>query len=225
MTAIREERDFRGLYPFKGWPGASQRFFEFYERKICGWKASSLVVARGLAGLAVKHINTTRLRDLGKPENRNAVRKLIADAITLEEYDWLFPSSRHPVRTDARGWDLLRYYVSRERIENTALPEESPMRTTHPKVLTIADEYFRTRSTKRIKSVLERMARREIGLRWLQDLFCEMAGKHPEFELGDWDEFVCNDEGRPMPYELLFQVRLRLANLYRVSSCETQEVK
>ena len=99
------------------------------------------------------------------------------------------------------------------------------MRTTHPKVFAIADEYFRTRSTKRVRSVLERMARSEIGLRWLQDVFCEMAGKHPEFDLGDWDEFVCNEEGRPMPYELLFQVRLRLANLYRVSGSETQELK
>jgi hypothetical protein len=225
LTAIREERDFRGLYPFKKWPGASQRFFELYQRKVCGCNAKSLQVARGLAHLVIKDVNGNRARDLWKPENRNAVRKLIADALTLEEYDWLFPSTPHPVRVDTRGWDLLRYYTSRENIENTALPEECPMRTTHPKVFAIADEYFRTRSTKRIRSVLERMARREIGLRWLQDVFCEMAGKHPEFDLGDWDEFVCNEEGRPMPYELLFQVRLRLANLYRVSGSETQEVK
>jgi hypothetical protein len=178
-----------------------------------------------VASLAVKKVDAKRLRDLGKSENRNAVRKLIADALTLEEYDWLFPSSHHPVRTSGRGWDLLRYYVSREKIENAALPEEYPMPTTHPKVLAIADEYFRTRSTKRIKSVLERMARRDIGLRWLQDVFCEIAEKHPDFELGDWDEFVCNEEGRPMPYEVLFQVRLRLANLYRVSDGENQEVK
>ena len=97
------------------------------------------------------------------------------------------------------------------------------MTTTHPKVLAIADEYFRTRSTKRIKSVLERMARRDVGLRWLQDVFCEMAEKHPDFELGDWDEFVCDEQGRPIPYELLFQIRLRLANLYRDSSLETRE--
>jgi len=49
LTAIREERDFRGLYPFKKWPGASQRFFELYQRKVCGCNAKSLQVARGLA--------------------------------------------------------------------------------------------------------------------------------------------------------------------------------
>ena len=225
LTAIREERDFRGLYPFKKWPGASQRFFELYQRKVCGWKAKSLEVARNVVGLAVTNANASRARDLWKPENRNVVRKLIADALTLEEYDSLFPSTRHPIRVDTRGWDLLRYYMSREEIENTALPEECPMRTTHPKVLAIADEYFRTRSTKRIRSVLERMARREIGLRWLQDIFCEMAEKHPEFDLGEWDEFVCDEEGKSVPYELLFQIRLRLANLYRLSGGNTQEVK
>jgi hypothetical protein len=225
LTAIREERDFRGLYPYKKWPGASQRFYEFYQRKVCGWKGKSLEVARRLAGLAVQNVDAKKLRDLGKIENRNAVRKLIPDALTLEEYDWLFPSSRHPVRSDARGWDLLRYYALREKVENITLPEEAAVRTTHPKVLAIADEYFRTKSRKRIKSVLERMARRDVGLNWLQDVFCDMAEKHPEFELGEWDEFVCNEEGRPMAYELLFQIRLRLANLYRASGNETQEAK
>lgn len=225
LTAIREERDFRGLYPYKKWPGASQRFYEFYQRKVCGWKGKSLEVARRLAGLAVQNVDAKQLRDLGKIENRNAIRKLIPDALTLEEYDCLFPSSRQPVRSDARGWDLLRYYVLREKVENTTLPEEVPVRTTHPKVLAIADEYFRTRSRKRIKSVLERMARRDVGLRWLQDVFCDMAEKHPEFELGEWDEFVCDEEGRPVAYELLFQIRLRLANLYRVLGNETQEAK
>jgi len=225
LTAIREERDFRGLYPFKKWTGASQRFYELYQQRVCGCKGKPLEVARRLASLAVLSVDEKKLRELGKIENRNAIRKLMPDALTLEEYDWLFPSSRHPVRSDPRGWDLLRYYASREKIENTALPEEIPVRTTHPKVLAIADEYFRTRSRKRIKSVLERMARRDIGSRWLQDIFCDMAEKHPEFELGEWDEFVCDGEGRPAPYELLFQIRLRLANLYRVSSCETQEAK
>jgi hypothetical protein len=225
LTAIREEKDFRGLYPFKKWAGASQRFYEFYQRRVCGWKGKSLEVARRLASLAVHSVDEKKLRELGKTENRNAIRKLIPDTLTLEEYDWLFPSSRQPVRSNPRGWDLVRYYASRERIENTALPEEVPVRTTHPKVLAIADEYFRPRSRKRIKNVLERMARREIGLRWLQDVFCDIAEKHPEFELGEWEEFVCDEEGRPVAYEVLFQIRLRLANLYRVSDCETQEAK
>jgi hypothetical protein len=225
LAAIREARDFWGLYPSKGRPGASQRLYEFYQRKVCGWKGKSLEVARRLAGLAVQSVDAKKLRDLGKIVNQNAIRKLIPGVLTLEEYDWLFPSSRHPLRSEPRGWNLLRYYTSRDKIDNTALPEEAPVRTTHPKVLAIADEYFRPRSKKRVKSVLERIARRDVGLRWLQDVFCEMAEKHPEFELGEWDEFVCDEEGRPVTYELLFQIRLRLANLYRLSGDEAKEAK
>ena len=225
LTAIREKRDFQGLYAFKKWPGASQRFYEFYQRRICGWKGTSLEVARRLARFAVQHVDAKKLGDLGEIENRNAIRRLIPDLLKLEEYDWLFPSSRHPIRPDFQGWNLIRYYASRKDIENIALPEEVPVRTTHPKVLTIADEYFHTRSRKRVKSVLERIARRDAGLRWLQDVFCEMAEQHPDFELGEWDEFVCDEDGHPMAYELLFQIRLRLANLYRVSGDETQEEK
>jgi hypothetical protein len=224
LTAIREQRDYRNLYPFKKWPGVSQRFYEFYQNRICGSTAGSLKVARRLARLANQTLDAKILRDLGKAENRNSIRKLMPDALSLEEYDWLFPSTRHPIRTSPRGWDLLRYYVSRENVDDTPLPEEIQMKTTHPKVTAIADEYFRTRSKKRIRNVLDRMARRDIGLRWLQDVFCEMAERHPDFELGEWDEFVCDEEGHPIAYELLFQMRLRLANLYRVSG-ETQEVK
>ena len=224
LTAIREQRDYRGLYPFKKWPGASQRFYEFYQGRICGWKGGSLKAARHIARLASLSIDGRELRDLGKAENRNSVRRLMPGVLSLEEYDWLFPSTRHPIRTNPRGWDLLRYYASRDGIEDLSLPEEVPVKTTHPKVTAIADEYFRTRPRKRIKNVLDRMARRDIGLRWLQDIFCEMAEKHPEFELGEWDEFVCDEDGRPIPYELLFQIRLRLANLYRISG-ENEEVK
>ena len=225
LTAIREQKDFRGLYPLKKWPGASQRFFEFYQRKVCGWKSESLRVARCLAGLAVNRVDANYLRDLSKPESRNAVRKLIADTLTLQEYDALFPSTRHPIRSEPRGWNLLRYYVSQARLEETVIAEEYPAMTTHKKVLAIADEYFRTRPTKRVKDVLERMARRKVRLLWLEDVFCEMAEKHPEFELGDWDEFVCDERGRPVIHELLFQIRLRLSNLYRTSSVGTEEVK
>jgi hypothetical protein len=223
LTAIRDQRDYRGLYPFKKWPGASQRFYEFYQGRICGWKGGSLKVARRLARMAAASVDGKQLRDLGKAENRNSVRRLMPGELSLKEYDWLFPSTRHPIRTNPRGWDLIRYYGSRDGIDDTPLPEEVPVKTTHPKVTAIADEYFRTRKRKRIKNVLDRMARRDIGLRWLQDVFCEMAEKHPEFELGEWDEFVCDEEGRPVAYELLFQIRLRLANLYRISG-ENEEV-
>ena len=98
------------------------------------------------------------------------------------------------------------------------------MMTTHPKIFLIADEYFQNRGPKRVKNLLDRMSRRDAGLPWLREIFCQMAEAHPGFELGEWDEFVCDEDGRPVPYELLFQIRLRLANLYRQSTLKQEDV-
>jgi hypothetical protein len=68
------------------------------------------------------------------------------------------------------------------------------------------------------------MSRGKVGTPWLREIFCKMAELHPEFELGDWDEFVCDENGKAMPYEALFQIRLRLANLYRQSTESKEQV-
>jgi hypothetical protein len=88
------------------------------------------------------------------------------------------------------------------------------MKTTHPKIVHIAETY-RTVEPRKIKDVLDRMARRDIGVRWLQDKFCRLAEKHEDWNLGDWDEFACDEDGKVVTFELLFQLRLYLSNLYR----------
>jgi hypothetical protein len=231
FNAIREKRDYPNLYSFKKWTGTSQEFYEFYQNRICGWSGRSLAVARQLARTIVEGAERKRLKELQKPDAfkktymaRNAIRRLIADSLDLSEYDALFPSEYHPLRVKREGWDLIRFYLGQAKIRDHLLPEGTPMPTTHEKVPLIADAYFHSRSLKKIKSVLDRMSHGKAGLPWLREIFCEMAESHREFELGDWDEFVCNEDGRPVPYEVLFQIRLRLANLYRQSSEKKEEV-
>ena len=150
-------------------------------------------------------------------------RRLIADHLNIDDYDALFPSSRHPVRTKSEGWNLIRFYLGQTAIQDTKANRKPRMKTTHPKVLLIADAYFRERGPARVKDLLDRLSRGKAGLPWLRDVFCRMAETHPDFELGDWDEFVCDEDGRPVPYELLFQIRLCLANQYRQLQLKDKE--
>ena len=71
------------------------------------------------------------------------------------------------------------------------------MTTTHQKIPLIADEYFHSRGPKKVKGLMDRMSHGKAGLPWLREIFCEMAETHPEFELGDWHEFICDEDGRP----------------------------
>jgi hypothetical protein len=231
FTAIRERRDYPNLYSFKKWAGTSQEFYEFYQNRICGWSGQSLAVAKRLTRTIVEGTDPKRLKELQKPDAfkktyvaRNAFRRLIADNLDISEYDVLFPSEHHPIRVKREGWDLIRFYLAQSRIQNLPLPEGTPMPTTHKKIRLIADEYFSSRGVNKVKNLLDRMGRGKVGLPWLREIFCKMAEIHPEFDLGDWDEFVCDEDGRPVPYEALFQIRLRLANLYRQSSEKEEEV-
>ncbi len=231
FAAIRERRDYRDLYPSKKSDGTSQEFYEFYQNRIRGWSGTGLAVARRIARHISEGADPKRLKELRKPEafnkvgssGRSAVRGYIADHMELAEYDALFPTERHPIRAKGDGWQLIRFYLAQLTIQETPLPDGTSMTTTHPKIPLIAEEYFRKRGPKRVKSLLDRLKRGSAGIPWLRDVFCEMAETHPEFELGEWDEFVCNEEGRPITYELLFQIRLRLANLYRQSSGTKEE--
>jgi hypothetical protein len=138
----------------------------------------------------------------------------------MAEYDALFPSTNHPIRVRQPGWDLLRFYLAQQ---NLPVPQKSSkaysMKTTHPKIIQIADAYFNLRGPKKIKNTLDRLAQRKLGVRWLQDVFCLLAEdkKYEDFNLGTWDEFACDEVGKPVVFELLFQIRLYLANKYRES--------
>jgi hypothetical protein len=231
FTAIREQRDYSNLHAFKKWPGTSQEFYEFYQNRICGWSGKALGVARRVTKLIVEGAEPKRLKEFQKPDAfkkafaaQNAVRRIISNDLSLSDYDFLFPSEYHPIRVKREGWDLIRFYLAQAQIQNLPLPESSAMPTTHKKIELIAGEYFRSRGLSKVKGLLDRLSRGKVGTPWLREIFCRMAELHPEFELGDWDEFVCDENGKAMPYEALFQIRLRLANLYRQSTESKEQV-
>lgn len=221
FECIRGERDYPGLYAAKNAPGASAEFYEFYQKELTGATAAALDSARKVAQLVLSAAGKKELKEIRKPEflrsaaGRNRVRKAIIEHLTPEEYDALFPSERHPIRTGAAGWNFLRYYLTTQKEDKRPITKAAPaMRTTHPKIIQIAETY-RGIEPRKIKNLLDRMMQRKIGVRWLQDKFCQLAKEHPEWEFGDWDEFACDEDGKVIAFELLFQIRLYLSNLYR----------
>ena len=220
FECVRAARDYPGLYTYKKQAGASPEFYEFYQREIRGATQEGLNVARKLAQLILQE-DPRRRKEIQKPEfirsqsGRSLIRKYIIAHLTTEEYHKLFPSERHPIRTSTAAWEQLRYYLTTPHPD--ARPIEPPgnvMKTTHPKIVQIAETY-RDIEPRKIKDLLNRMAMRKIGVRWLQDKFCRLAQEHKDWNLGDWDEFVCDEDGKIVAFELLFQLRLYLSNLYR----------
>lgn len=221
MECIRNGRDYPGLYAFKKRKGASPEFYEFYQRKVLDIPQAALQTARKLGSFVASGADKKKLKEIRKPEslkspaNRNYIRKVIIDRLSPAEYEVLFPSRRHPIRSETTGWQLLRYYLSNQTEDaRPFVAAISQLKTTHPKIVQIAETY-RSTDPRKIKNLLDRMAQRKIGVRWLQDKFCRLAEVHPEWSLGEWDEFVCDENGNPVVFELLFQLRLYMSNLYR----------
>ncbi len=223
FECIRSGRDYPGLYPYKKWPGASAAFYEFYQCGVRQVNGAALAVARKLATVMIERAEKKRLKEIQKSDflmsgaGRSYTRKFIIESLTIEEYDTLFPSGRHPIRIEPSGWQYLRYYLSRKEVDawKPGSVATLSMRTTHPKIVQLAEAYAKEKEPKKIKSLLDRIAQRKVDIRWLEDLFCRMAEQYPDWNLGTWDELVCNEEGKVVAYELFFQFRLYLSNLYR----------
>jgi len=220
FECIRSKRDYPGLYPFKKQAGASPEFYELYQQRILGASVAGLSVARGLASLMTAG-EPKRLKEIRKPEflrgpaGRNLVRAYIVEHLSPGEYDALFPSKHHPIRVDSAAWRWLGYYLSTGFDDKRPIVKaESTVTTTHPKIVQMAETY-RAVEPRKIKNLLDRMMQRKIGLRWLQDKFCSLAEEHKDWNLGTWDEFVQDEDGKVVAFELLFQFRLHLANIYR----------
>jgi len=229
FECIRTGRDYPGLYPYKKWEGASAGFYEFYQCAVRDVTPAALEASRKLAKLVVEGIEPKRLKELRKPEflksaaGRNLVRKCIIQRLTIGEYDALFPSQYCPVRVDSSGWQYLRYYLSRQDDDDGPISSvRPPMKTTHPKIVQLAEAYAQGRDPKKIKSLLDRMAQGRVGIRWLQDVFCRLAQEHEDWNLGTWNEFACDEDGKVIAYELFFQLRLYLANLYREATSKQE---
>ena len=91
----------------------------------------------------------------------------------------------------------------------------------HPKIKQIAqlyfDDYLARKSIEHLgKHVIDGFQKTyPNGVRWLRDVYVNLAKEHSGFTLEDWDEFVQDENGQSQANELLFQMRLELATLYR----------
>jgi len=220
FECIRGRRDYPGLYAYKKQSGASPGFYELYQQDLLCASQPGLNVARKLASLLLAG-ETKRLKEIQKPEflkspsGKSLVRSYITQYLSSDEYDALFPSLRHPVRASSAAWNWLRYYLTSPIGDKRPFPATNSMtKTTHPKIIQIAETY-RNVEPRKIKNLLDRMTQRKIGVRWLQDKFCRLAEEHKDWNLGSWDEFVQDEEGKIVAFELLFQLRLYLSNVYR----------
>jgi len=239
LNSIRNKTDYVGLYPIKKYDGASVSMFAFYQTRLLGVSYNTLVASQKLAeGLLPDNtkeqkawIKSDVFKDIKK---RNILKGKIIEMVederlSIDDYFHIFPvKSLYPLQASFKGFDMVRYflrhldddilnYESKEYIEGESVKM-------NPKVLEASHLYFNdyveNRGLKRFKKdVLDEFKSGTKHVYWIKNVMCDLSERHEGFGPDGWDNFwhdLCHDEnGNFAGYELLFQMRLALTDLYR----------
>jgi len=153
---------------------------------------------------------------------RHATEAALQGEIAHSEWAALVSRIDEPRRVDWNATELVRLFLCHpnEVPAYDELEEVCEMRQPHPLIdraaVLYGNWYIANRGIERLKKdVLGRFDRGQLRLAWLKDVFARLAETDAGFDVENWDEFVRDADGNIVTDELLFQMRLRLANLYR----------
>ncbi len=239
LNSIRNKTDYLGLYPRKQSDGASVKMFAFYQTRLLGVPYKTLVasqkLAKGLLPDSKKEQKVWTKSDVFKDiKNKNLLKGKIVEMVeegelSIADYLYIFPmESLFPLQVSYKGFNMTMYFLRHldDEIPNYEYNEyiEGESMKMNPKILEAAHLYFNDyvedRGLKRFrKEILDEFKRGAKHIYWIKNVMCDLSERHVGFGPDDWDRFwhdLCHDEyGNFVGYELLFQMRLALADLYR----------
>jgi hypothetical protein len=191
-----------------------------------------------------KHI--ARLAEAGHFTLERYARLFPAANVTKAEYlspdraQELWTKKGSAIRVSNQGWDLFWFYLhhaangtlslSEQDIEQSAETNEDLVMFTNPKIQQFAQDVFAMQLERRggkdkkrgldyiKRNILDAFARGQITNARLREWFITLAESRPDYASEDWDAFCRDEQGRDAISEVRFQMRLEIANLYRVAT-------
>lgn len=155
-----------------------------------------------------------------------AVMAEIGD-LTLEEYSLLMRPQSSPFRIEAEDLGnvlrLIWFYLNHETTGATRPQINGDLNMfTHPKIKTFAKDLFdyftrqRKYTPEKVKeNILDRFKRKKLTQLDVQQWFLSLAETKSGYSNEDWDNLCRDENGANNTFEVMFQLRLELANLYR----------
>jgi hypothetical protein len=223
---------------------ASRGLFELYNKRVLKVSDETLRTAEWIAEQLKRHLQskkdsktlTALVKSLGDSQKLSdfhvPLKGWLSDLaenglLTLYEYTGLFPSQLHPLKaTTNTGMQLIWYYLNQDTSGvQRAINGEGQGMFTHPKIKKFANETFRYYTQEKRWSlnkfknrIIEGFHRNEITLSDVQRWFERLAETHDGYTNEDWDDLCRDDAGNNVTYEVIFQLRLEMANLYRLAN-------
>ncbi len=222
---------------------ASKSLFALYQTNILGRSEIALSVAEWIAYNLKERLKNDKkqlklfIQKLGDFKDVNkcraALRHIFSELaeegiLSYEQYAALFPiMGNRPIRVDNFGWRFVWFYLNHENLnsnppknmEGKDMAIDNRFRQTIKHFAKdVFDWYVKKNGEDKFKrKILDGFRNNKIRDFDLRDWFCNLAeitGKEG-YTLDSWDDLCRDENGINNTYELRFQLRLELANLYR----------
>ncbi len=243
LECIKRRNEYSGFYPSKTSKSVSKGLFELYQTKVLGNSMLSLRLAEWLSfqiksRLTAGDKNGNKL--FAKLQKDNAywnkdktvivklngmVAQLAEEGLlTLEEYTTLFPREEEAhhlsVRNDTYRW--IWFYLTHDNLSEIK-PEGGFNLFTHPLIKIFARDTFvyyqNEKGLKFIKkNILEAFKKGDVSTSDLQRWFISLGEIREGYTNETWDDLCRDENGNNLTYEVRFQFRLEIANLYRMAA-------
>jgi len=241
LECIIRKSEYMGFYHQK-WNPALKELFELYHTRVLGNSLFALKLAEWLAYQIKSKLSAGDKNDnklLAKLvredayKNKDKIKGIFAQLaeeglLTLEDYSLLFPREKDikqiSVKKDAFKWILL--YLNYENITDKK-PEGGNNLFTNLLIKNFAkdtfDYYYEKKGIKYIKkNILDAFKKEDITTSDLQRWFINLSEIKDGYTNEVWDDLCRDDNGNNITYEVRFQFRLEMANLYRL---EMEKIK
>ncbi|MCZ7380505.1 MAG: hypothetical protein O8C64_02865 [Candidatus Methanoperedens sp.] len=242
LNCIVRKQEYFGFYPYKGSKPSSKELFELYQTRVLDVSSYSLKLAEWMASqikLALKN-NEKLLKKLIKEnaieskELSVQLNKLFADfaengLFFLEEYIKLFPyNSLHPLKVKKDAYRWIWFYLNHEILSTEKIKDGEDDMFANPKIKSFAKDVLEYYSSRRglnyiKKNILDAFREGKIYTSDIQRWFTNLGEIKEGYTNEEWDDLCRDENGENNLWEIKFQLRLELANLYRMASLEAKK--
>jgi CRISPR-associated protein Cst1 len=221
LRCILLGKDYFSLYPNKKLGGASPELFQLYQVHVRNVPLARLKIASAIAEYAKNQLDKKELDKVGKDTEKdvakqNSLKKHIiemagTERLTYPDYLLLFSKPGTTTSVDYDAWKFVRYYLHNEpRFIEDGPPAavRSDDLAMHVGAVIFSSFVMQKGVDKFRQNVLERMSHGKIGSVWLKSQFTKHATKYTGFTYDTWKRLCMNENGKEVPYEFLFRLRL-----------------
>lgn len=234
LNCIKEKKEYYSFYPYNNRNPSSIKLLDLYATKVLGYHHKQLEIVKWIAEETKKQVNAKEFAKLNDTipneykQMKEIISQLVEKGLCLEDYLTLFPCTVHPLRAvntkQAVSRRIIWFYLNHDlpEIKKPTIGGDIKMyaHPKYPKIKSFAQDFFEYYIGKEGKERFEKrillaFKQDQVKPQTVEDWFATLAKIKEGYSNEEWDDLCRDENGNSEVWEVLFQLRLELTNLYR----------